>query len=562
MKSAFRPSPRFAALLITFFFVLNAGLNVATARGKPAGRPTVAVVLGGGSARGISHIGLLKAFAEEGIPVDMLVGTSIGSVVAGLHASGLSIANLEYLVTHLDLGRLFSTAAPGRGGIVETSRFERFLDALIGGATFDDVVLPYYSVVTHLQTGAEVVLHEGSVTKAILASIAIPGVFPPVEIDGEYYVDGGVASLIPVSAARRFGADVVIAVDVRRVVEPVDPHDVIAVLDLMMDHLLGANVKQQLELADIVINPGLDSDSYMEYDQAELFIAKGYEAAKAAIPQIRELLLQRDPQFPFGSQEPPAGLSPEEMEARLALALAEAEREGRWLKMAPPVGMELRRDHPPIVRAGFDLPVGKLADGRPIYGSLSRERGAAGWVSTLGIGTGNCRVLCGGVFGRLDDESHRFNPGVLLQGEPNKNLRYRLEWEYRPEKPSAWSFTAHNPASPSPWGQRHEVRLQVLQDPRGLTGPAHEELKADVLYRFYFPGPTANMLGLVRGNLAWYVGAGMRISFARPARLDALGEAGVLVEGRLFGLVPMRSRLSVVYSGEDAPWSLRWTMGE
>jgi len=183
-------------------------------------------------------------------------------------------------------------------------------------------------------------------------------------------------------------------------------------------------------------------------------------------------------------------------------------------------------------------------------------------VSTLGVGAGHCVALCGGLFGRLDQDTGRIHPGVLLQGEPGDHLRYRLEWEYRPDSPAAWHFTASNPASPSPLGQRHEVRLQVMQDPRGLHGPAKEEVKADVLYRYYLPGPATNMAGLVRGNVAWYVGAGMRASFAQPIQLHPLLEAGVLVEGRLFGLLPVPSRLSVVYSGEDTPWSLRWTVGE
>src|SRR5690606_882576 len=100
-------------------------------------RPTIGLALGGGSARGLTHIGVLKALEEAGIPVDMLVGTSMGSLVAGLYASGLSVDNLTYLVTALDLGNLFEPLMPPRGGLVNTERFERFLHALPGGATFD-----------------------------------------------------------------------------------------------------------------------------------------------------------------------------------------------------------------------------------------------------------------------------------------------------------------------------------------------------------------------------------------------------------------------------------------
>src|SRR5690606_21378866 len=102
-------------------------------------RPTVAVVLGGGSARGLSHIGLLRALAENGIPVDMLVGTSMGSLVAGMYAAGLSVDNLTYLVTTVDLGLLFEPLLPPRGGLVGAERFERFIDLLTDTATFEQL---------------------------------------------------------------------------------------------------------------------------------------------------------------------------------------------------------------------------------------------------------------------------------------------------------------------------------------------------------------------------------------------------------------------------------------
>src|SRR5690606_26115345 len=199
------------------------------------------------------------------------VGTSMGSIVAGLHAAGLSPENIEQLIVQSPVFELFAAARPSRGGLVETDRFERFLDAILDHATFDDVAIPYYSVATHLLTGEEAVIQHGRVSRAILASMAIPGVFPPVEIDGEYYVDGGVVSLIPVTAARKVGADVVIAVDVRRAPEPVDPHDIIAVLDLVMDHMARPTVNEQLAHADVIIHPNVDTDSSIEYDRADHF---------------------------------------------------------------------------------------------------------------------------------------------------------------------------------------------------------------------------------------------------------------------------------------------------
>src|SRR5690606_7299197 len=229
------PLARVLALILLPILLIGGG--AAAAAGADGERPTVALVLGGGSARGFSHIGLLKALAEAGIPVDMLVGTSMGSLVAGMYAAGLSVDNLVYVATTIDMGQLFEPLAPSRGGLVDPRRLQIFIDHLTGGATFDRLTVPFYAVLTHLETGQEVVWSQGPISRGILASIAIPGAFPPVELEGEYYVDGGVASMVPVEAARRLGADVIIAVDVRgKRTQPVDPTDPLDVLNTVLDH--------------------------------------------------------------------------------------------------------------------------------------------------------------------------------------------------------------------------------------------------------------------------------------------------------------------------------------
>src|SRR5690606_21290873 len=147
-------------------------------------------------------------------------------------------------------------------------RFERFLHALTGGATFDALPIPYYALVTHLESGRAVVWHRGPVSRGMLASMSIPGAFPPVELDGEYYVDGGVASMVPVEAARRLAADVVIAVDVRgRRTTPVDVNNPLDVVNTVLDHMLQANADAQLALADVVVLPDVPADAHMEYDR-------------------------------------------------------------------------------------------------------------------------------------------------------------------------------------------------------------------------------------------------------------------------------------------------------
>lgn len=545
--------------------VLGVGLEVQATAREPGVRPSVALVLGGGSARGFSHIGLLKALYEEGIPVDYIVGTSMGSVIGGLHAAGLSVDELAYLATHANLGELFESLVPPRGGLVGTARFERFLDALVDGLTLGETAIPYYSVATHLQTGKETVFGPGpiAVSRAILASMAIPGIFPPVEIDGEYYVDGGIASLVPVRAARELGADVVIAVDVRRSVEPVRPDDVIAVLDLALDHLLAANVEAQIGLADVVVRPELESDSYMEYDEAESFIAEGYRAAREAMPAIKEALAAAGVPVPVEPGHPAIGFSPAAIQGRMDRALAAAEHKVRWVRMSSPVELEVRPRHSPSVRVGLDVPVGRWGSGYPVRGFYSRERSATEWVNTFGLGTGDCRFLCAGLFGRLGEGDQRLHAGLLLQGEPGERFRYRLEWEHRPSLPDAWQLHLTAPV-PRGWTiPPGDFQLRVGQDPRGLYGRIHEAVRAEALYRLYAtPGRARNVGGFLRSSSSWYVGAGVGASFGDRQTVTPIGEVGVVVNGRLFGLLPVRSRLALVYSGGRDPWSLRWTVVE
>ena len=106
-------------------------------------KPTVALVLGGGSARGFSHIGLIKALEEHGIPIDMIVGTSMGSIVAGLYAAGYSVENMEEIATHLDTSKLLDIPFPPTGGVVDSTGLQVFLDELLGGRTYDEMLIPF-----------------------------------------------------------------------------------------------------------------------------------------------------------------------------------------------------------------------------------------------------------------------------------------------------------------------------------------------------------------------------------------------------------------------------------
>ena len=152
--------------VVVLFTVANLALAAAP--------PKVGLVLGGGAARGFSHIGLIKALEEQGIPIDILVGTSMGSIVASLYAAGYSVENMEMLIASLDLSQLVQILIPPQGGIVDTTRFERYLDVLLHGQSISELGIPFYPVITELLTGEEVALGQGSAT-GVRASMSIPG---------------------------------------------------------------------------------------------------------------------------------------------------------------------------------------------------------------------------------------------------------------------------------------------------------------------------------------------------------------------------------------------------
>ncbi|HEY8495742.1 MAG TPA: patatin-like phospholipase family protein [Limnochordales bacterium] len=523
-------------------------------------RPTVAVVLGGGSARGLSHIGLLRALAENGIPVDMLVGTSMGSLVAGMYAAGLSVDNLTYLVTTVDLGLLFEPLLPPRGGLVGAERFERFIDLLTDTATFEQLPIPFYAVVTHLESGREVVWTKGKISRGMLASMSIPGAFPPVELDGEYYVDGGVASMVPVQAARRLGADVVIAVDVRgRRTRPVDPENALEVLDAVLTHMLEANADAQLALADVVVFPDVPADAGLEYDRAEDFIAAGYEAALAAIPQIRARLLELDPDFPFGSKPPPAGWPADVFAARVAEALSIVTADVHLRQLAALPSLDLRSNQPSRLQLGFDVNIGRLGR-QPALALYSLHGTAAGWVHTLGLGFGTCRGACGAVFVRHGHGDGSWSPGLRLEGLVGDS-HYTLEWESRanPTQPG-WRAALMFPVTTEALVQGRQLVVHVQQDPRGLYGAPAGHVQAETLYRWYSPAEKRNLLRFLRGATHLYAGVGAAFTMDGSRLLPVL-EAGVVSNTYLFGLRPFRLRVALTYRGSEV-WGLHISLGE
>ena len=176
-----------------------------------------ALVLGSGAARGLAHIGVLKVLEQLRIPVDIVVGSSLGAMIGGAYAAGLGAAQLEEIACETNWLRVAQILFPKKlqsKGLLDGGRVQDFLLALLGERKIEELNKTFACVATDIITGEEILMHSGSLVKAIRASISFPFLFTPIEIDGRFLVDGGVVNPLPVSVARELGADIVIAVGV------------------------------------------------------------------------------------------------------------------------------------------------------------------------------------------------------------------------------------------------------------------------------------------------------------------------------------------------------------
>jgi predicted acylesterase/phospholipase RssA/CRP-like cAMP-binding protein len=269
-------------------------LRLSRPRG-PAERPRIGLALGGGSVRGSCHIGVLRAFAEEGIPVDLIAGTSAGALVGALYAGGMAWQDLQDLAGRMGWLDVAEPAWPG-AGFMTNRRMRGFLERHVGQVTFADLRLPFAAVAADANTGAEVVLTQGRVADAVRASTAIPGIFKPVEFSGRLLVDGVVVNNVPAGVARSMGADLVIAVDVTSYSFAAGaPRSLGESMMRAFDIMARQTVSASLEWADVVIRPEIGGlNAYRARGAAE-FVRRGYAAAREALPEVRARLadLQR-----------------------------------------------------------------------------------------------------------------------------------------------------------------------------------------------------------------------------------------------------------------------------
>ncbi|MBD8898768.1 patatin-like phospholipase family protein [Rhodanobacter sp. DHG33] len=282
-------------------------LSACFGRSKPTAAPPVIVpppapapvklkiglALGGGAAKGFAHIGVIKMLEASGIHPDVVAGTSAGSVVGALYASGMDPFQLQETAFGLDETkirdvRLFS------GGLVQGKALQDYVNQLVHGQPIERLKLPFAAVATQLETGQRTVFVSGNTGQAVRASSSIPGVFEPVEIRGMHYVDGGVVSPIPVDAARQLGADFVIAVDISAKPGGKNPQGMFNIMGQSITIMGRELAKQEIARADVVIRPDLGSVGAADFEQKDEAILAGEKAALAAIPEIRARLAARE----------------------------------------------------------------------------------------------------------------------------------------------------------------------------------------------------------------------------------------------------------------------------
>ena len=182
----------------------------------PMTNSAIALVLGGGGARGLAHIGVLRWLEDKSVPLDAIVGTSIGALIGGLYAAGTGVAEMEAVLRKTDKLTVAKIIRPGfsPSGIIDNDRVRKFLKSFVADVTIEKLPLPFRAVATDLISGEEIVFDKGPLAEAILASIAIPALFRPVYHNGRYLVDGGLSNPLPVSIAQGLSAAPCIAVNV------------------------------------------------------------------------------------------------------------------------------------------------------------------------------------------------------------------------------------------------------------------------------------------------------------------------------------------------------------
>lgn len=408
--------------LLLLLFAAQAFVLPAQAQSEDGGRPTIGLALGGGGAKGGAHVGVLKVMEELHIPIDYISGTSIGAIVGGLYASGMTAAELEEALASVDWNEAMRDKPPrrdlafrrkeedarylfdfevgvGKGGL-------KFPAGLVSGQNlyfllqsltipvadvqdFDKLPIPFRAVATDVNAGLPYVLKDGYLATAMRASMAIPGFFSPVELDGRILVDGGLVNNLPVKVARAMGADIVIAIDLGAPLSTQEVGDsIVQVFQQTMRMLTRPNVEPSILLADLVLNPGVSGFGTMSFGEIQQIMDMGEAYAREQIPVLEQFSIPEDEWLAHRATQADPVMEPVQVDfvefvgnERVDDRIVENRirlRPGAELDMDV-VGEDLARLWTPLSRQesklAKDLDSGEPVDLRVLYGDLRRIYG-------------------------------------------------------------------------------------------------------------------------------------------------------------------------------------------
>jgi NTE family protein len=264
----------------------------------PMRRPKIGLALGGGFARGLAHVGVLKVFEEEQIPIDFIAGTSVGSVIGAFYASGVSARELSEMAATVRF-RDFSRWTISRMGLFSNDRMSKFLGRILRCRTFEELRIPLAVAATDIITGEPAVFNSGDLTEPVRASCAYPGIFLPVNINGRLLIDGLLGHAVPAMPLRAMGAERVVSVHLSADwVKPGGPRHVFDIIGQCFSIAQDKTSGPWRSASDVVIEPEIGEFGYDDFVRAPELVRAGEAAARAVLPKIREWLPTAQPEQP------------------------------------------------------------------------------------------------------------------------------------------------------------------------------------------------------------------------------------------------------------------------
>jgi len=249
----------------------------------------VALALGGGSARGFANIGVLKVLEKNKVPINLFIGSSIGSLIAAAYSLGMTTEELEKYALAFKIQDITDVTVP-RLAVMKGEKLARTVEKLTDQKTFENCRIPIAVTATDIQTGEELLFTSGDLQKIIRASCSWPGFFPPVKIDGRYLSDGGIRNSVPVKWAKKLGGTFTIAVKLGFSPQNIKADNIFKMM-IQSIQIMGEELdKYQSMQANIIIEPDLEKINQTDFDKASDIIAKGEIAAEREIPKIKKLL--------------------------------------------------------------------------------------------------------------------------------------------------------------------------------------------------------------------------------------------------------------------------------